>query len=47
MELTPKKPTIEVGPMEQLLPTLEQVREPVAGELDKALVAGSVRRKRG
>lgn len=47
MELVPKKPTIEVGTMDQLVPTLEQVREAVAaGELDKAIAASSVRRKR-
>ena len=44
MELAPKKPTIEVGSMDRLLPTLEQVREAVvAGELDKAIAASSVR----
>lgn len=46
MELAPKKPTIEVGSMDQLLPILEQVREAVVpGELDKAIAASSVRRK--
>ena len=47
MELAPKKPTIEVGSMDQMLPTLEQVREAVvAGELDKAIAASSVWSKR-
>ncbi|HEY9818271.1 MAG TPA: DUF6641 family protein [Candidatus Obscuribacterales bacterium] len=47
MELMPKKPTIQVGSMDQLVPTLEQVREAVAaGELDKVIGAAKVRRKR-
>ncbi|MCR9074388.1 MAG: hypothetical protein NXI18_22340 [Alphaproteobacteria bacterium] len=47
MLLAPNKPTIQVGSMDQLVPTLEQVREAVAvGELDKAIVASSVRRKK-
>lgn len=47
MELMPKKPTIQVGSMEQLVPVLEQVREAVAaGELDKVIGVAKVRRKR-
>ena len=47
MLLAPNKPTIQVGSMDQLVPTMEQVREAVAGgELDKAIAASSVRRKR-
>ena len=38
LELKPKKPAIEVGTAENLLPTLETLREAVnAGELDKIL----------
>ena len=44
----PNKPTIQVGGMDQLVPTPEQVREAVAAEeLDKASAASSLRRKRG
>lgn len=47
IHLAANKPTIQVGNMDQLVPTLEQVREAVAaGELDKAIAASSVRRKK-
>jgi soluble cytochrome b562 len=46
MHIAPNKPTIQASSMDQLVPTLEQVREAVAaGELDKAIAASSVRRK--
>ena len=44
IELAPKKPTIEVGKIENLIPTLETIKEAViAGELDKQLAATKVR----
>ncbi len=44
IELAPKKPTIEVGKIENLIPTLETIKEAViAGELDKQLAAAKVR----
>ena len=47
IELAPKKPTIEVGKTENLVPTLETIKEAViTGELDKQLAAAKVRRKR-
>ncbi len=47
IELGPKKPTIEVGDTDKLIPTLETIKEAViAGELDKQLAAAKVRRKR-
>ncbi len=47
IELAPKKPTIEVGDTDNLIPTLETVKEAViAGELDKQLAAVKQRRKR-
>ncbi len=47
IELAPKKPTIEVGDTDKLIPTLEAIKEAViAGELDKQLAAAKVRRKR-
>ena len=46
IELAPKKPTIEVGGTDKLIPTLETIKESViAGELDKQLAAAKVRRK--
>ena len=46
IELTPRKPTIEVGETENLIPTLETIKEAViAGELDKQLAAAKQRRK--
>jgi len=47
IELAPKKPTIEVGGTESLIPTLETIIEAViAGERDKQLAAAKQRRKR-
>ena len=47
IELAPKKPTIEVGDTDNLVPTLETIKEAViAGELDKQLAAAKQRRKR-
>lgn len=47
MLLAPNKPTIQVGSMDQLVPTLEVMREAVAaGELDRAIAVCSVRRKK-
>ena len=47
IELAPKKPTIEVGDTDKLIPTLETIKEAViAGELDKQLAAAKQRRKR-
>ncbi len=47
IELAPKKPTIEVGETDNLVPTLETIKEAViAGELDKQLAAVKQRRKR-
>ena len=46
IELAPKKPTIEVGDMEKLVPTLTTLREAVlAGELDKVLAKAKPIRK--
>ncbi len=47
IELQPGKPTIEVGSAENLLPTIQAVREAVAaGELDKLLMAAKKERGR-
>ena len=47
LELKPGKPTIEVGSADNLLPTLETIKEAViAGELDKQLAAAKSRRRR-
>jgi hypothetical protein len=47
IELAPKKPTIEVGETDNLVPALETIKEAViAGELDKQLAAVKQRRKR-
>ena len=46
IELAPKKPTIEVGVIEKLVPTLTTLRDAVlAGELDKALAQAKPVRK--
>ncbi len=48
IELKPKKPAIEVGEGENLVPTLETLREAVnAGELDKLLKEAKSSRKFG
>ena len=47
IELAPKKPTIELGDTENLVPTLETIKEAViAGELDRQLAASKQHRKR-
>ncbi len=47
IDLKPGKPTIEVGAAENLLPTIQTVREAVAtGELDKLLMAAKKERGR-
>lgn len=47
IELAPKKPAIEVGDTDKLVPTPETIKEAViAGELDQQLAAAKVRRKR-
>ena len=48
LEVVPKKPTIEVGDAENLVPTLEALREVVgAGELDIVLMDVKARRRTG
>ncbi len=48
LELKPKKSTIEVGEVENLMPTLETLRDAVnAGELDKLLKEAKSSRKFG
>jgi len=48
LELKPKKPTIEVGDIAKLVPTLETLREAInAGELDKILKEAKSSRKFG
>ncbi len=48
LELKPKKSTIEVGEADNLMPTLETLREAVnAGELDKLLKEAKSSRKFG
>ncbi len=47
IELKPGKPTIEVGSTDNLLPTLQAVKEAVAaGELDKLLIDAKKERGR-
>ncbi|MBP2315742.1 DUF6641 family protein [Azospirillum soli] len=47
LELKPGKAAITVGAMDNLLPTLEQIKRAVAaGELDKAMTEAVVRRQR-
>jgi hypothetical protein len=46
LEIKPNKSVIEVGEVENLVPTLETLREAVnAGELDKQLATAKIRRK--
>jgi hypothetical protein len=48
LELKPKKSTIEVGEADNLMPTLENLRDAVnAGELDKLLKEAKSSRKFG
>ena len=48
LELKPKKSTIEIGEAENLMPTLETLRDAVnAGELDKLLKEAKSSRKFG
>ena len=48
LELKPKKSTIEVGEVKNLMPTLETLRDAVnAGELDKLLREAKSSRKFG
>ena len=45
IELKPGKPTIEVGAADNLLPTLQAVKDAIAaGELDKLLMAAKKER---
>ena len=47
IELAPKKPAIEGGGTDKLIPTPETIKEAsIAGELDKQLAGAKVRRKR-